>query len=193
MKKIFVLALLSAVYVSINAQGTFKDPRDGNVYKTVTIQGMVWMAENLRYKAPGGAYYFDNNPNTIQQYGMLYDWKTAMKACPDGWRLPTGDEFRALITNNEVKEAMKARPNESNAYSIQLAGMQDHEGNLTEIDESGYYWTSTEYDENNAEYFSYLTVFNTPVADISRKEDIEDVHGTEKTNKYSVRCVKIQK
>jgi len=190
MKRFFTALCFTALISVLNAQDRFTDPRDGNVYRIVTIQGVTWMAENLRYKPSEGAYYFDNNPNTIQQYGLLYDWKTAMKVCPDGWRLPTGDEFRSLITNNEVKEAMYARPDKSNAYSIQLAGMQDHEGNLTEIDESGYYWTSTEYDENNAEYFSYLTVFNTPVADISRKEDIGDVHGTEKTNKYSVRCIK---
>jgi len=190
MKRFFTALCFTAIITSLNAQDRFTDPRDGNVYRIVTIQGVTWMAENLRYKPSQGAYYFDNNPNTIQQYGLLYDWKTAMKVCPEGWRLPTGDEFRSLVTNNEVKEAMNARPDKSNAYSIQLAGMQDHEGNLTEIDESGYYWTSTEYDENNAEYFSYITVFNTPVADISRKEDIGDVHGTEKTNKYSVRCIK---
>jgi hypothetical protein len=49
---------------------------------------------------------------------------------------------------------------------------------------------STEYDKTNAEYFSYLLIGDKPVRDISRKEDIADIHGTEKTNKYSVRCIK---
>lgn len=193
MKRIFTVVFFTAFIVILNAQNTFRDPRDGNVYRTITFQGLTWMTENLRYKAPEGAYYFDNNPNNIQHYGVLYDWKAAMKACPDGWRLPTGDEFRALITNNEVKETMKVRHTEPNTYSVQLAGMQDYEGNFTEMDESAYYWTSSEYDQNNAEYFSYITVFEAPVTDISRKEDIEDIHGTEKYNKYSVRCVKVQK
>lgn len=193
MKKVFIILFFAVYSVAVNAQDSFTDPRDGNVYRTKTIQGVTWMVENLRYKAPEGAYYFENNPNNLKQYGMLYDWKTAMSVCPEGWRLPDGDEFRALITHNDVKEAIKAKPTEPNTYSIQLAGMQDYEGTFSEMDESGYYWTATEYDKNNAEYFSYLTMFNAPVADISRKEDIEDVHGTEKINRYSVRCVKIQK
>ena len=59
--------------------------------------------------------------------------------------------------------------------------MQDYEGTFSEMDESGYYWTSTEYDKNNAEYFSYLLINEIPVIDISRQEDIADIHGTEKT------------
>jgi len=190
MKRTILLFVITGFTASVSAQGTFTDTRDGNKYKTITVQGVTWMAENLRYKAPVGAYYFENNPNNLNHYGMLYDWKTAMSVCPDGWRLPTGDEFRALITHNDVRETINAKPTEANTYSIQLAGMQDYEGTFSEMDESGYYWTSTEYDENNAEYFSYVTVFKVPVADISRKEDIEDIHGTEKTNRYSVRCVK---
>jgi uncharacterized protein (TIGR02145 family) len=68
--------------------------------------------------------------------------------------------------------------------------MQDYEGTFSEMDESCYYWTSTEYDRSNAEYFSYLIIDDKPIIDISRKEDMVDIHGTEKTNKYSVRCLK---
>jgi len=76
------------------------------------------------------------------------------------------------------------------SFGIQLAGMKDYEGNFTEMDESAYLWTSTEYDKNNAEYFSYTVVVKTPVVDISRKDDISDMHGAEKENRYSVRCIK---
>jgi hypothetical protein len=58
------------------------------------------------------------------------------------------------------------------------------------MDESAYYWTSTEYDMTNAEYFSYILIDDKPVIDISRKADIADIPGTEKANKYSVRCLK---
>ena len=53
--------------------------------------------------------------------------------------------------------------------------MQDDEGTYSEVDESGYYWTSTEYDNHNAEYFSYLIIDTMPVVDISRKSDIADI------------------
>jgi uncharacterized protein (TIGR02145 family) len=148
------------------------------------------MVENLRYKAPEGAYYFDNDPKNNKAYGVLYNWKTAMKVCPDGWRLPKGPEFQALVSHFDQKEALKSEPSDTTSIDIQLGGMQDYEGTFTEMDESAYFWTSTEYDKDNAEYFSYSVVVHNKVVDISRKDDISDIHGAEKTNKYSVRCVK---
>jgi uncharacterized protein (TIGR02145 family) len=174
----------------MSGQEKFKDQRDGNVYKTITINNITWMIENLRYKAPSGAYHFDNDPNNNSVYGVLYEWEAARKVCPDGWHLPTGNEFQNLVNYLDQKEAWKGTPSDTASFGIQLAGMQDYEGTFTEMGESAYYWTSTEYDKDNAEYFSYMVVVNTPVVDISRKDDIADIHGAEKTNKYSVRCVK---
>ena len=68
--------------------------------------------------------------------------------------------------------------------------MQDYEWIFTEVDESAYYWTSTEYDKNEAEFFSCMILNDRPIIDISRKTDMPDIHGAEKTNKYSVRCMK---
>jgi uncharacterized protein (TIGR02145 family) len=192
MKKIFVVLSLCLMITGLRGQDRFTDPRDGNEYSTITVQGMTWMAENLRYKAGEGAYYFDNDPNNIPIYGVLYDWKTAISVCPDGWHLPSGEEFHKLVNFNEQKERWTYIASEPASFRIQLAGMKDHEGTYTEMDESGYYWTSTEYDKDFAEYFSYLLITKDPVVDISRKEDTQDVHGSEKSNKYSVRCVKNQ-
>lgn len=172
------------------SQDKFTDTRDGNVYRTVTIAGVIWMAENLRYKVPeGAADSFDNNPHNEASYGILYDWKTAMKACPDGWHLPSGQEWRTLVNNLETDEAWLKTGSGPGSFDIQLAGMQDHEGTFTEMDEGAYYWTSTEYNKLEAEFFSYLILDDHPVIDISRKEDMPDIHGAEKSNKYSVRCV----
>jgi uncharacterized protein (TIGR02145 family) len=137
-----------------------------------------------------GAYLFDNDPNNYMNYGVLYNWETALKVCPDGWHLPTGQEFHDLVNFVDQKEGWKKGPSDSTSFGIQLGGMQDYEGTFSEMDQSAYFWTSTEYDKENAEYFSYIIVVNTPVTDISRKDDISDIHGTEKSNKYSVRCVK---
>jgi uncharacterized protein (TIGR02145 family) len=68
--------------------------------------------------------------------------------------------------------------------------MLDYEGTFSEVGESCYFWTSTEYDNSNSEYFSYVLIDQMHVIDQSRPEDIADMHGTEKANKYSVRCVK---
>lgn len=190
MKRGFLLLFSFVLLMNISGQGKFTDPRDGNVYKTVTIDKNVWMVENLRFKAQKGAYYFDNDPNNKLTYGVLYNWDAAVKVCPDGWHLPKGQEFQDLVNFVDQKDGWKKGPADTTSFGIQLGGMQDYEGTFTEMDQSAYFWTSTEYDKDNSEYFSYIIVVNTPVADISRKADISDIHGTEKTNKYSVRCVK---
>jgi len=190
MKKVLSGFIFLIVLAKLSGQGSFTDKRDGNVYRTVTIAGATWMSENLRYKARTGAFYFNNDSNNVSGYGVLYEWETAMNNCPAGWHLPSGTEFQTLINHLEQKDTWRKNALDPSSFAIQLGGMQDYEGIYSEMDESAYYWTSTEYDKNNAEYFSYLLIDEKPVIDISRKEDIADIHGTEKSNKYSVRCLK---
>jgi uncharacterized protein (TIGR02145 family) len=190
MKKIFTAFILLIFFTCLSGQNKFTDKRDGNVYRTLTIAGVTWMGENLKFKTKEGAFYFDNDPNNIPGYGVLYEWKTALSACPEGWHLPSGIDFQTLANHFEHKETWGKIAADPSSFGIQLGGMQDYEGTFSEMDESGYYWTSTEYNKSNAEYFSYLLLSEIPVIDISREEDIQDIRGTEKSNKYSVRCVK---
>lgn len=190
MKRIFIVLTFLCLFTIISGQNKFVDSRDGRIYRTITFSGMTWMAENLKFKAKSGAFYFDNDTNNIKSYGVLYEWKGAVSACPVGWHLPSGPEFQQLYDYLEQNDLSGKLITGKDTFHIQLAGMQDYEGTFSEMDESGYYWTSTEYDNNNAEYFSYLIINEKPIIDISRKADIADIHGTEKTNKYSVRCVK---
>ena len=71
------------------------DQRDGQSYGTVLIGNQCWFKENLNYES-GNSWCYDNNPVNCDNYGRLYDWETALIVCPNGWHLPSDEEWKML-------------------------------------------------------------------------------------------------
>ena len=125
MNKHSLLTTILTVAISVcfsQQYGSFKDPRDGKVYKIAYVGNQEWMTENLntdrfqngdpipeaktqeqwktayREGKPIWCYYdFDstNGPN----YGKLYNWYAVTDSiglCPLGWHVPTDAEWTTL-------------------------------------------------------------------------------------------------
>ena len=84
--------------------GTFTDPRDGQVYKTITFVRehhggeirRTWYAENVKFNSPGSRIYNDTKEYG-DQFGRLYNYEQANIACPEGWHVPTIHEWKHLF------------------------------------------------------------------------------------------------
>jgi len=129
----------------------------GQTYKTVVIGEQTWMAENLNYNATGSKCYKDSTAY-CEKYGRLYNWETAMKACPSsGWHLPSDAEWTKLIDfvggSNIAGTKLKAisfRGTDNFGFAALPGGAGISGGNFSNVGNYGYWFSATEDGANNA-------------------------------------------
>jgi len=173
---------------------------DGNTYNVVKIGNQCWMSENLkttRFKDNTEIGYTINNGEWMSSnvalyawyesdeafygshYGALYNWHAANsdKLCPDGWHVPTKEEFEALASylggteeaGGKLKETDTiywATPNtgatNESGFSARGGGIRLSNGNYFYLKTNGCWWieaqplasccawhASLRYDKNN--------------------------------------------
>ncbi|HMD69343.1 MAG TPA: InlB B-repeat-containing protein [Chitinivibrionales bacterium] len=105
--------------ITVYAKWEIRDA-DGNVYTETTINGKVWMVQNLKttrfndgtmipqvkdsglwvFQGTPAFCWFNNDSATYKNaYGGLYNWYAASsgKLAPTGWHVPTDPEWMALF------------------------------------------------------------------------------------------------
>jgi len=139
------------------------DNRDGKKYKTVKIGSQTWMAENLNYDADDSKCY-DNDSGNCAKYGRLYNWSTALRACPSGWHLPEGKEWDALTIfidgGNSGGTKLKAKScwnNNGNGmdefgFSALPGGYGSSNDDFLHIGSGGLWWGASEFNSYSAYY-----------------------------------------
>jgi uncharacterized protein (TIGR02145 family) len=177
-------------------------PKDaeGYVYETVEIGNQVWFAENLNtaVHSEGESWCYEEKDENCEIYGRLYDWKAASVACPEGWTLPSDEDWQELEEYIDSEDMLGAKLKSTNLwtgvdgdeieegfegldeYDISLApGGHYVDGYFYDIAIGGFWWTSSQ--EDGGPVWSRTLLHNSN--DITRS-----IFGPE--HAFSVRCLK---
>jgi len=101
MKNLIILLILITSCEKIEQRDVYIDQRDGKEYGLVEIGKQTWMDRNMEYTP-----YHNENYIQSDDYGVFYTWLVAGDICPDGWHLPTADEWEELFktaTQDELR------------------------------------------------------------------------------------------
>ena len=181
--------------------GTLTDSRDGKNYKTVKIGNLTWMAENLNYDNSATAtgsidssFCYDGIPANCEKYGRLYQEYAATAVCPEGWRLPTADDWRDLVNtakeqhgdNNGSLRAVGEWENtifgdnvtatNASGFSALPAGYRAKTGEYDGQGTKAYFWG-----EDNMNHYAWI---------LSNQYDLDKESMQRGYYAYAVRCVK---
>ena len=175
------------------------DPRDKmgeNDYFIIRKGNLEWFRNNLAWTGAGVAY--ENSDVTSYPLGRYYTWDEAMTACPEGWRLPTDEEWETLGTSAGALSA-DAYLNSHRMWEYWPDVTRTNESGMSVIP-SGYtlvgksmptfkriydyaaFWTSTESADNPAmARYRYIYV---------EEDDVKMTYGDKASLALSVRCVR---
>ena len=176
---------------------------DGNYYSTINIGNQEWMLENLKTTkyndgtsiprvtvdddwtalTTGARSEYNNDASSESDtYGYLYNWYAVDTGnlAPEGWHVPTDDEFKQLekelgMSESESNGTFYRGTDEgaklagradlwddgdldsnsefgSSGFNILPGGVRFYYGTYSHIGARSYFWVTTEYDVNDSWY-----------------------------------------
>jgi uncharacterized protein (TIGR02145 family) len=205
--RFFIIVFFSGSLITAKGQEVVKD-YDGNVYKTVKIGTLVWMAENLKVthyrngehipniKEPkqwdiltsGACCDLNNNPDYTKAFGLIYNWYTiadVRNVCPAGWHVPSDLEWNSLtIFLSGEKGSGGVLPGSAtinqSLFRFLPEGFRGYDGEFTGIGYGGGgWWSATECTAKTAFYRNVN--YNT-----ASRQHMEG----RKSFGYHIRCIK---
>lgn len=183
----FLVCLLISLLISCN-----KTSGNYNVSNAelVTIGDKTWIAENLavsefrngdkipevtsdeEWKRAGEEgkpawCYYNNDPANAEKYGILYNWYAVSDKrglAPEGWHIPTDEEWTALSTQlgEKAGSSMKSKSwmgTGESGFNALPGGNRNHDGSFHLAGNYGVWWTATPAQSNFA-WFRFLTSVN---------------------------------
>lgn len=195
--------LLHGVVPNGGISGDFKDSRDGQVYKIVSIGTHQWFARNLNYNAGDGqSFCYGDDPANCEKYGRLYKGNSSAFVnylCPKGTHVSTQQDWETLFKRfkgtsiDSVAVFLKALngwdDSEDGAYGANdesglsmLPGGYENDGEFVLAGKFGLWWTSSMPDPD---YPYTYTTFQLSYA----SNDVSQLAHEFKKYALSVRCV----
>lgn len=165
---------------SNNKYSWYVDERDGRVYPTVRIGDNLWFTKNLAYKPANGKYWaYLNKEKTVEDQGYLYTWDVATEVCPEGWKLPSKEDFEQLIDTYGDSAYIELRPGGSSGLCAYSTGMR-YGINFTKSDDCAVFWSSSEKGKR--------TVWGVAIGGLTPVVELYGAFG--KGSGLPVRCIK---
>ena len=141
------------------------------------------------------SFCFEYEEENCERYGRLYPWESAQSACPDGWHLPSPEEFSTLIDLAGGKAVAGARlkavdgwedgaiSSDDYGFTALPAGRRGYYQDFTDKTLGAYFWSNSRVQNSTAAYNMDLR-FDTDSAMVRDNPDAHDGN--------SVRCVRDQ-
>jgi uncharacterized protein (TIGR02145 family) len=110
------------------------------------------MTENLKYQIKGSKCFETKATTDCDLFGRYYIWDNANAICPEGWRIPTIQDWMILINElgGEKLAYSKLIEGGESGLNLKLGGYFFNQKSFENVNDYGYFWTATEDESQNA-------------------------------------------